>query len=192
MSRGVVSESIAALGLSHYGRRRDQPPSFVIRRFYQKAAGVLKYPPLTLGQGERALVGDAFQEVIRDRRYTCYACAVMPDHVHLVIRKHRDSAEQMIHEFQGPGRLRLATADLLDGDHPVWGGPGWKVFLDHPDDVRRVIRYVRDNPPHIGLARQEWSFVVEYDGWPLHPGHSPGSPYARALRQAGRYPQDRT
>jgi hypothetical protein len=114
----------------------------------------------------------------------------MPDHVHLVIRKHRDSAEQMIHEFQGTSRLRLAMAGLLGGDHPVWGGPGWKVFLDHPDEVRRAIRYVQDNPPHVGLAPQKWSFVVEYDGWPLHAGHSPNSPYARALRQAGRYPKD--
>ena len=30
---------------------------------------------------------------MRERNYTCYGCAIMPDHVHLLIRKHRDQAE---------------------------------------------------------------------------------------------------
>jgi hypothetical protein len=63
-----------------------------------------------------------------------------------------------------------------------------KVFLDHPDDIRRTIRYVEQNPIKDGLPAQVWPFVKEYDGWPLHPGHSPNSPYAKRLRAAGRYP----
>ncbi len=191
MSRNVENESIAALGLPHFGRRRSQPPSLLIRRFYRHAADVLKYPLLVFQEPERTLIGDAFRGIVLARRYTCYACAIMPDHVHLVVRKHRDSAEQMIHEFQGASRLGLATAEVRVGDHPVWGGPGWKVFLDHPDEVRRTMRYVEENPPHIGLPRQSWDFVVPYDGWPLHPGHSLNSPYARALRRVGRYPESR-
>ncbi len=27
--------------------------------------------------------------------------------------------------------------------HLIWGGPGWKVFLDSPDDIRRTIPYVQ-------------------------------------------------
>jgi REP element-mobilizing transposase RayT len=110
----------------------------------------------------------------------------MRDHVHLLIRKHRDSAEEMIFNFQEASRLRLRTLGLRASDHPVWGGPGWKVFLDHPDDVRRTIKYIDDNPVKMRLPRQRHDFVKPYDNWPLHPGHDPNSPYARRLRESGQ------
>jgi hypothetical protein len=68
---------------------------------------------------------------------------------------------------------------------------GWKVFLDHPDEIRRTIVYIDENPLPYGLPIQRWDFVTPYDGWPLHPGHSLESPYVQALRAAGRYPHDR-
>jgi len=55
-------------------------------------------------------------------------------------------------------------------EHPVWGGPGWKVFLDTPDDIRRTIQYVQDNPIKIGRSKQDWDFVTRYNGWPFHAG----------------------
>jgi hypothetical protein len=73
-------------------------------------------------------------------------------------------------------------------DHPIRTRGGWKVFLDHPDDVRRTIRYIVNNPRHAGLPDQHWPFVTPYDGWPLHPGHSPNSPYVKRLKAAGQYP----
>ena len=63
---------------------------------------------------------------------------------------------------------------------------GWKVYLDHPDAIRRAIQYVDENPVKWRLPRQRWPFVVEYDGWPLHPGHNPNSPYAKRLRSYHR------
>ena len=62
------------------------------------------------------------------------------------------------------------------------------MFLGHPDDVRRTITYIEKNPVKIGLPEQHWAFVAPYDGWQLHPGHSPRSPYAKRLRELGRYP----
>jgi len=113
----------------------------------------------------------------------------MPDHVHLVIRKHKDSAEQIADRLMHASRLGLIQAGRRAITHPAWlAGHGWKVFLDHPEDVRRTIRYVEQNPVKIGLPAQRWEFVKPYDGWPLHAGHSPNSPYARRLRAVGRYP----
>ena len=48
----------------------------------------------------------------------------------------------------------LRDRGLRDLDHPTWGGPGWKVFLDAPDAVRRTIGYVERNPFEIGLPAQ--------------------------------------
>ena len=106
----------------------------------------------------------------------------MPDHVHVLIRKHRDRAEEMIAYLQEASRRALHTHGLRPPDHHVWGGPGWKVFQDHPDDIRRTIPYIQGNPVKLGLAPQEWPFVTDYDGWPLHLGHNPNSPYAKRAR----------
>jgi len=169
----------------HYGRRRIQPPGRIVDEFYERAAAVLKFPLLELSVEDVAGVAEAFGEVVAERPYTCYACAIMPDHVHLVIRKHRDKAEEMIEILQQSSRLRLIRLGLRASDHPVWTRGGWHGFLDHPDEVRRKIAYVEGNPGHIGLPGQHWEYVKLYDGWPLHPGHSPNSPYARRLRGKG-------
>ncbi len=182
MSHDVARDPIAALGELYYGRRKIQPASSVIREFRKHAEEVLKFSLIKIGKKETAEISEAFAETIIEQKYTCYACAIMPDHVHMLIRKHKNTAEQMIADFQESSRLRLRNAGLFPSEHPVWGGPGWKVFLDHPDEVRRTIRYIEENPVKWKLPRQRWLFVKEYDGWPLHPGHSPNSPYAKRLR----------
>ena len=185
-SDSIASETIAELGELHRGRKKVQPAGWEIRAFYDQAREVLMFPLLTFDAAARTEIADAFAGVVASERYTCYACAVMPDHVHLLIRKHKHTAEQMIERFQHASRARLAETRHRTTDHPTWGGPGWKVFLDHPDEVRRTITYVEKNPLPLRLPKQVWPFVVGYDGWPLHPGHSPNSPYVKALRVAGR------
>jgi REP element-mobilizing transposase RayT len=182
-SRAIASDILARLGEVHFGRKKIQPASADIRRFYEEAAQLLKYPLLTLGSDAIRAVGEAFAEVIERAKYTCYACAIMPDHVHILIRKHKHLAEEMMERLKAASRERLVAMGLRETDHPVWtGGGGWKVFLDHPDEVWRTIPYIDENPTKIRLPRQVWPFVRAYDDWPLHAGHSPNSPYARRLR----------
>ena len=181
-SPAVCADVLGDLGTLHKGRRRVQPAGWVIRQFYDLATPHLKYPLQQMNDALVACVAAAFAESVAALKYTCYACSIMPDHVHLVVRKHRDTAEQMMANLQWNSRLRLRADALVDVEHPVWGGPGWKVFLDSPDDVWRTIGYVERNPDGIGQPRQVWPFVTPYDNWPLHPGHSPNSPYARRLR----------
>src|SRR5437762_4248914 len=87
-------------------------------------------------------VGKCLGETIQERGYTCYACAVMPDHIHLLIRRHRDKAEVMLAQFQHATREKLIADERRAPAHPVWGGPGWKVFLDSQERVEQVIMYI--------------------------------------------------
>ena len=185
-SRTIASDVIAELGELHFGRRKVQPATKVVREFHERAKDVLKFPLLRLGPDEILAVAEGLSEAVSEHRYTCYACAIMPDHVHLLIRKHKHLAEEMIDNFQHSSRLRLRTPGLRTADHPVWAGSGWKVFLEHPDEVRKTIRYIEGNPVKWRLPPQRWAFVSPYDGWPLHPGHSPNSPYVQRLREYGR------
>jgi REP element-mobilizing transposase RayT len=196
-SRTIRKDLITELGEVHFGRKRIQPTGKDIRTFYEQAAAVINHPLLSFAPVEFSIAADAIGDAIRN--YTCYACAIMPDHVHLLIRRHRDFAEEVIAKIQALSRKRLVEGGLRDEDHPTWTRGGWKVFLDHPDEVARTIRYIDDNPKKMRyiddnpkkmrLAGQRWAFVSEYDNWPLHVGHSRNSPYARALRAAGRYPR---
>ena len=179
----VLSPKIAALGELHFGRKRQQPPGAVIREFYAEAQKLLSYPLLKFDQSDIQRIGDAFAEIIHERKYTCYACAIMPDHVHILIRKHRDLGEEMIEFLQDRSRDRFCALGVCDPGHPIWTDGGWKRYLFTPTEIRTVIRYIEGNPLEIGWPAQRWSFVKEYDGWPLHPGHSPNSPRARRLRQ---------
>jgi REP element-mobilizing transposase RayT len=188
--RGSGSEYIAQdifkqLGDLHMGRKQIQPASSEVRGFYERAAGLLKYPLLKFGNEQVLAIAQAFGQVIQECRYTCYACAVMPDHVHILIRKHKHLAEEMLDRFHEAGRLAIAGVGDWEGDHPVFGAGGWKVFLDEPKEIWRTISYIEQNPVKIGLPVQHWGFVTAYDNWPLHPGHSPNSPYARRLRGLG-------
>jgi REP element-mobilizing transposase RayT len=93
----------------------------------------------------------------------------MPDHIHILIRKHKHQAEEMMQALKDASRGQLATSGHRTPDHPVWtSGTGWKVFLDEPDDVRRTIGYIERNPLPLGLPVQRWSFVKQYDNWPQH------------------------
>jgi REP element-mobilizing transposase RayT len=179
--RGSGSKTVASDLLAELG----QPAGREIQAFYDQAHKVLKYPVLTFGPVEIAIIAKAFGEEIAKQTYTCYGCAVMPDHAHLLIRKHKHLAEDMIENLQNASRAVLGAIEFGGYCHPIWTLGGWKVFLDHPAEVRRTIRYIRSNPGKEGLEEQTWDFVKDYDDWPLHPGHNPNSPWARRLRERG-------
>lgn len=167
MSHTIGSDLIAELGELHHGRKRIQPASRDIHAFYERAKDVLKFPLLTFAPPETDAIAGAFEDVIRVERYTCYACAIMHDHVHLVVRKHKHLAEEMIANFQEASREAVLEIGLRQGDHPVWGGPGWKVFLDSTEDIWRTIGYVEQNPIKARQPAQHYPFIVRYDNWPL-------------------------
>lgn len=164
-SRAIHSDALAELGEIHFERKRVQPRGKELQEFRERAAEILKYEIRELSYGEIASVAVAFQEVMQARSYTCYACAIMPDHVHLLIRKHRDNSDVMIAEFQRASRIAVGASGERLLEHPVWGGPGWRVYLETKADIERVTHYIEGNPGKEGLSSQTWPFVAKYDGW---------------------------
>ena len=167
-SRSIRSDLLKELGELHYGRKRVQPTGRDIRAFYEQARQCLKHELLSFKPDEFSLVAQVFDKAIRSCGYTCYALAIMPDHVHMVIRKHKDRAGTMIERLQDMTREDVVRLGLRPADHPVWTEGGYKVFLDTPDDVWRTIRYVDNNPVKQRLPGQTWDFVTPYDNWPHH------------------------
>ena len=165
MSPDIRVERIDGLGDRHFGRKLVQPLSRELREFYSRAEAELAHPLLVFDEDDLTEIAAAFAETIRERRYTCYAAALMPDHVHLLIRAHRDRAETMMAVLQEASRDRLKKCERRWPTHPVWGGPGWKVYQSSVRQVRQTIWYIEQNPVKIRRPRQYWGFVTAYDGW---------------------------
>lgn len=162
----VREEKLADLAPIHFGRKQVQPARSELREFFREAEPLLAFERLWFDDAKRQALGESIGELIDQQGYTCWACAVLKNHVHLCIRRHRDHARTMWDKVAQATRERLSLFKDVELHHPVWSERPYSVFPYTPEDVRRVIAYIRANPEKELLAPQDWSFVKEYDGWP--------------------------
>lgn len=169
-SREVASEKLAPLGPVHFGRKPDdeQPSRKELREFYTKAAPLLDHSVFWIDSAKRQAIGDAIGRVVVERNYTVWACAILSNHVHMVVRRHRDDALAIWHAVAEATGATLRVDGGIAADHPVWAGRPYKVFLRTADEVRGRVTYVERNPEKEGLSRQHYEFVRMYDDWPFH------------------------
>ncbi len=167
-SREFRSSKILDLGVMHRGQREEQPSGEELRGelrgFYRSAQPRLEHAMLVFDAAKRQVLADAFAQVVQSRRYTCFACAILSNHAHLVIRKHRDKAEDMIHALKGESARELREVPGVPIAHPVWSSDDFKKFLYTPEDIVRTVRYVEDNPPKENLPGQSFAFVTACTG----------------------------
>lgn len=163
MSANVAAGKLLPLGTMHFGRKRAQPPRTVLKDFYRKAEDQLEHPILWFDSAKRQVIADAFLEVVKSRRFRCFACAILTNHVHLIIRKHRDRAEDMIFALRKESAKWLRRLADVPNDHPIWSGDQFKKYLSTPRDIERTLRYVECNPRQSGLSAQQHGFVTPYE-----------------------------
>ncbi|MEM9253320.1 MAG: transposase [Planctomycetota bacterium] len=123
------------------------------------AKQALLRPPIHFSGKQAQLVAQGIGEIAKRNNLIIHACAVMPDHVHLVVDRHATiDAEGMVHRVKAKATQSLNAADLGFGGTP-WCKGRWIVYLNAPEDVDRATRYVQQNPIKAGLRQQRWSFV---------------------------------
>ena len=173
--RGSGSEELrdpkfAALGEIHHGRKpaRMQPSRKELREFHKQAEPLLEFSRFWIDEAKRQAIGKAIEESVAVRGYTVWACAILSNHVHMVIRRHRDNVLTMWNAIAEDVRLELAGFSDVGSEHPVWATRPYKVFLRTPDEVRGRVEYVEGNPTKEGLPPQHFDFVQSYSNWPFH------------------------
>jgi REP element-mobilizing transposase RayT len=131
------------------------------------AKTALKRPAVRFDDEQIRAMSQGFAEYAERSSLAIVACAILPDHVHLVLKRHRLDPEQLAIQLKGAATRQLSRAEI----HPfaAEGRPAkcfargeWTVYLDSEEDVRRAIRYVDDNPVKEGRARQRFDFVTPY------------------------------
>jgi REP element-mobilizing transposase RayT len=175
--RGSWSEFIGSWELFRYGKATTTNTRVsVAHRSHDRhqrlaAKEGLKYPPVVF-KGDQALAAvEGFATSARRGNVTVWACAILPEHVHLVIARHRCPVERIVGQFKADATKRLVEVDkhpfhgLADKNGLVpmcWAKRAWKVFLDSEEDIVRAIRYVEANPLKEGKRPQRWKFVVPF------------------------------
>ncbi len=133
------------------------------------AKRALKYPEVVFDAAQIQSIAHGFTTAIKDGGYVCLACSIMPQHVHVVIRRHERLVERMVAHLKSAATRQMR----IDGAHPMrklggeadrlpspWAEGQWKVFIDDQSHLRNAIDYVNDNPAKAGLPRQTWAFVT--------------------------------
>ena len=166
-STEVRSPVLEELGEIHYGRKRIQPCSSVIRRFYDAAKQLLKHDIIRFSDDDIATIADSSASTIKTRRYSCYGCAIMPDagsysHDHSQTsrsggRHDRISARR---QLEGADRNRTLACRSSHLGRP------WMEGIPQFDQRHRAYHSIRGRQPaQSGTLRAVLAFVLVYDGW---------------------------
>ena len=137
----------------------------------------LLYPPVTLTGDQALSVSNGFSNQAAKSGYQIWACAILPEHTHLVVGRHRYKVEQIANLLKGAATTRL----IADKIHPLaghakpnrrppgmWARNEWKVYLSSDEQIENAIAYVNDNPVKEGKPPQTWKWIMPYRG--LYPG----------------------
>lgn len=128
------------------------------------AKKALLFPPVEFN-GEQALaVSRGFRQVVEEIQLTVYACAIMPNHVHLVTGLYERDTVVVVRHLKTRATQQMNAAKLhpFQNRRSPWADGYWDGFLHNETEVRRAIHYVNQNPVKDGLKPQHWSFVVPY------------------------------
>jgi REP element-mobilizing transposase RayT len=179
--RGSWSEFVGAWELYRYGgraRKVDTRRSVAaaehdsIVRVATKER--LKYPAVTFDDSQISAAARGFGQFAKKSGLRVFACAILPEHVHLIITRHRYKVEQAVNLLKGNASRVLAE----EGVHPMakfprrkgrlatcWARGEWKVFLNNAHDVARAVVYVEANPLKERRPAQCWDFVQPWKAY---------------------------
>ncbi|MBW3596158.1 MAG: transposase [Planctomycetes bacterium] len=130
-------------------------------------------PPVVFDGTQAQSVALGFKEAVEESGYVVHACAILPEHVYLVVvRTSNRDIERIVGHLKGRATQHL----MKNGLHPLrdfrdrndevpspWAQKGWNVYLFTTEEIRSAIRYVEDNPLKEGKRRQAWSLVTPFE-----------------------------
>jgi REP element-mobilizing transposase RayT len=167
--RGSWSDYVGSNKLRVFGpATKTNTRHSVARKVHNRALRIaakrsLKYKPVSLSDVQARAVALGFEQAAKESGYIFHACAILPEHAHLVIARHPRNIGRIVGHLKTRATQRLLREKLWpESNRPVWAKHGWHVYLFTGADITRAIRYVENNPLREGKRRQRWPFVVPY------------------------------
>jgi len=152
-SKEIYNEQLQLLGTIKYGRQNPQPAHKELLKFRTAAVPKLSRAPILLNENRRLIVAHAFGKVVKRLGLKVPACAIMSNHVHIMILRSQYRIEYLVNQIKG-----AATRDLKLKQTP-WVRGCWKVFINDTEALSAAIKYIQSNPACAGIAPQHWDFI---------------------------------
>lgn len=146
----------------HFGRKRKQPPREELKSFFKAAEPKLEHRTLWFDRELRNAIAEGFRDTLKRHAYTVWACAILRNHTHLVVRTHKNRSEEIWTHFAEGAKQSLRAFAEVPQYHPIWSHRTYKVYLYSKYDIRTRISYVNENPHKEGLPPQHWDFITHY------------------------------
>ena len=153
-SKEIYNGQLKLLGEIKYGRQKP-PNRETLYKFRTEAIQLLNKPPFYIDENSRPIVADSFKEVVGRLGIKVGACAIMNDHIHVLILGSKYKIEYIVNQLKGG-----ATKALKLKNSP-WTRGCWKVFINDRDAIGAAVNYIKANPIRAGLAAQSWDFVSD-------------------------------
>ena len=145
--RGSWSDYVRQWEIARFGRpfktidRRsiDELTEEQIRQ-RDAAKAALLFPPVSISGQQALTIAHGFARQIQTSNYTVWACAILPEHTHMVVARHIYKVERIANLLKGASTSEMIKA----GNHPLqqyvdrhgrpqrmWSAHQWKVYLDN-------------------------------------------------------------
>jgi len=180
--RGSWSDFVQSWELRRFGYAKKQierndidPKELAVWK--RNAQSALKYPPVSLTGIQALEVGRGFSVFAKVNQLAIWALSILPEHVHLVLGRHRYKIEFACNLLKGSASTQLDMAgchpmsrfrnsdDKLPSKLPsMWNSKQWIQYLDSEDAVDNAINDVEQNPLKEGKKKQNWSCVTPFEG----------------------------
>lgn len=172
--RGSWSEFVRAFELQRFGpatkvtARRSHAHDRHDASLRREAKRHMARSPVRFTGLQARAVARGFATFTRRSGIVVRACAVMPDHCHLVVMRHRYSIEEVARHLKADATTRLTREGIhpfaddpySDGTLPTpWSRGEWSCFIDSDGYILSAIKYVNRNPTREGFKPQHWTFV---------------------------------
>jgi REP element-mobilizing transposase RayT len=167
--RGSWSDFVASWDLFRYGgatkvdTRRSVAGVPHDNHVRMAAKQALRFPAVVWTEQQMLAISQGFQRAIEESQYQVCACAILPEHVHLVVLRHERKVERIVGHLKTRATQQLMKADLWPhADRPVWAEGCWKVFINDEAHLAKAIVYAENNPVKEGRDAQRWPFVTPW------------------------------
>lgn len=141
------------------------------RNLRERTKAALKFSPVEFTGQQAHSVAMGFAQAIEEGGYATCACSVLPEHVHMVVKRHERDIERIVGHLKSSATRRLdangmrpfsGTRKSDDARQSPWAEGCWKVFLNSEEDIARATEYIVQNPIKEGKRQQKWSFVKRF------------------------------
>ncbi|MFA5864529.1 MAG: transposase [Phycisphaerae bacterium] len=116
-SKTIYQKELRAWGEIKYGRQNPQPSREIMKKFWKSTELHLPRPSFFLNDTTRNTVALAFGVVVKRLNLKIPTCAIMNDHIHLLVLPSKYKIEYIVNQLKG------AAAHYIESNPPRAGLP---------------------------------------------------------------------